>query len=98
MSDEFDDILHPDDRAELERIARMLESARPLPRPAFRGELARHLAAAPAAPASRRLRARVLSLGAAGVLLLAVAGLGVAHRGPLAPSRAAAAPIGSTAR
>jgi ferric-dicitrate binding protein FerR (iron transport regulator) len=98
MSDEFDDILHPDDRAELEQIARVLESARPLPRPAFRGELARHLGGTPAAPASRRLRVRVLSLGTAGLLLLAVAGLGVAHQGPLAPSRAAAAPVASTAR
>lgn len=98
MSDEFDDILHPDDRAELEQIARMLESARPLPRPAFRGKLARHLGEAQAAPASRRLRVKVLSLGTTGLLLLAVAGLGVAHRGPLAPSRGAAAPIASTVR
>jgi hypothetical protein len=97
MSDAFDDILRPEDRAELEQIARTLESARPLPRPGFRGALGRQLGASPSLPAARRLRLRVLSLGTAGVLLLGLAGLGVAHEGPLAPSRAAAsAPVEST--
>ena len=97
MSGEFNDILEdPGARSELESVARMLQSARPLPSPAFRGELGRRLRANPGAPRSRRLRLQILGMGAAGVLALILAGLGVAHEGPLAPSRAAAAPVAST--
>jgi hypothetical protein len=99
MTDEFDDILEdPDGQAELEGMARMLHSERPLPSAAFRGELARRLRGARTHPSPRRLRARAIGMASAGVLLLASAGIGVAGEGPLAPSTSAAAPVSSTPR
>jgi ferric-dicitrate binding protein FerR (iron transport regulator) len=96
MNDEFDDILEGrHQHSELEGMARMLESERPLPSPAFRGELARRLGGATAQPTPRRLRARAIGLAAAGALLLASAGIGVAGQGPLAPSARAEAPATS---
>jgi hypothetical protein len=96
MSDEFDDIL--DDRnghEQLEATARMLQSERPLPSPAFRGELARSLRGTAIRPTPRGLRARAIGMAAAGVLLLASAGIGVAGQGPFAPSASAEAPATS---
>jgi ferric-dicitrate binding protein FerR (iron transport regulator) len=99
MSDELDDILEdPREQAELEGMARMLHSERPLPSPGFRGELARRLGGTAAQPSPRRLRARAVGLATAGVLLLASAGIGVAGEGPLAPSASASAPATSTPR
>jgi hypothetical protein len=75
--------------AELERmaaIARRLEQARPLPAPGFRGQLRRRLADAEAAGAMapRRARSLALSYAASGLLLLAVAAIGVVGSGPFA--------------
>ena len=39
----LDPSLEPEERAELLETARLLEEPRPVPRPAFRGELARRL-------------------------------------------------------
>jgi ferric-dicitrate binding protein FerR (iron transport regulator) len=99
MSDEFDDILeNRNGQEQLEAVARMLQSERPLPSPAFRGELARRLRGAGTRPTRRRLRAWAIGMAAAGTLLLASAGIGVAGQGPLAPSTSAAAPATSTSR
>jgi hypothetical protein len=99
MSDEFDDILDGrDGHEDLEGIARMLQSERPLPSPAFRGQLARRLRVGASQPRTRRLRARAIGMATAGVLLLAVAGVGVAGQGPLAPSTSSAAPATSSTR
>lgn len=77
----FDD-LDPD----LRELAMRLERDRPLPRPAFRGDLGRRLTSQTAArPAPRRLRLLVAGQLGAGALLLAIAALGaVAQAGPLA--------------
>lgn len=96
MSDEFTDILgEQPDAQELTGTARMLKAARPLPSPAFRGQLRRELDVQPLPRATGRLRLRILSLATAGVLLLAVAADGVAGGGPLAPSGQAATPTAS---
>jgi hypothetical protein len=97
MSDDFSDILgEQPDADELRETARMLQAARPLPSPAFRGELRRRLKAAGALRPARGLRAKALSFGVAGVLLLALAGAGVAGSGPLAPTQVATAPVSSS--
>ncbi len=75
--------------AELERItaiAERLEQERPLPAPGFRGELGRLLAGAEAegAVAPRRIRSLAFSSALSGLLLLAVAAVGVAGSGPFA--------------
>jgi len=77
------------DRAEAERIVEVgmqLSAARPLPDPNFRGELRRQLAGAQASgsTAPRRVWALAASYALAGLLLLAVAGIGVAGSGPFA--------------
>jgi len=75
--------------AEAERAVELglqLSAARPLPDPNFRGELRRLLAGARAARAvaPRRVRALAASYALCGLLLLAVAGVGVAGSGPFA--------------
>jgi hypothetical protein len=75
--------------AEVERAIELglqLSAARPLPDPNFRGELRRQLAGAQAAGAvaPRRVRALATSYVLSGLLLLAVAGAGVAGGGPFA--------------
>ncbi len=75
------DELDPDVR----HVAMLLERERPLPKPAFRGDLGRRLASRPARPAPRHLRLLVAGQLGVGALLLAVAAAGaVAHVGPLA--------------
>jgi hypothetical protein len=72
---------------ELDPIVARLESERPVPRPAFRGELRRALLRnaeqRPAAPP--RLRLMVAAFGSSGFALLAIAAVGLAGAGPLAP-------------
>jgi hypothetical protein len=72
---------------DLERIAARLESERPVPAAAFRGELRRRLQERsrriPAAP--RRLRLAITAYAGSGLILLAIAAIGVAGAGPLAP-------------
>lgn len=93
MSGERRDAPDTADTGELERL---LEGARPLPSPGFRGALARLLRATPIPRAVRHWRLKAVALAVGGVLLLGVAGAGVAGSGPLAPSHAAAAPPGAT--
>ena len=73
------DDLDPD----LRELAMRLQRERPLPRPAFRGDLGRRLAGR--TPRPRRLRLLVAGQLGAGSLLLVVAALGaVLEAGPLA--------------
>jgi hypothetical protein len=71
---------------DLDAIAARLESERPVPRAAFRGDLRRRLVAR---PAGRRLSRRgalalVTAYASSGLALLAIAAIGVAGAGPLA--------------
>jgi hypothetical protein len=72
---------------ELDPIVARLESERPVPRPAFRGDLRRALLRnaeqRPSAP--RRLRLMIPAFAGSGALLLAIAAIGLAGAGPLAP-------------
>ena len=67
-------------------LATRLEAERPVPRPAFRGDLRRALLGAadrrPAAPA--RLRLMITAFAGSGTVLLAIATVGLAGVGPLA--------------
>jgi hypothetical protein len=80
--DDFEPGIPADERERLERLASRLVGDRPVPRPAFRGDLRRQIARAPQA---RRLRLRVVGYLVSGVALLAIAALGVNDVGPLAP-------------
>jgi hypothetical protein len=83
--------LDPGERAELSVMAERLLAMRPVPRAAFRGELRRSLLGRGAAPARPRwLRARVTAYVVSGAALLAIAGIGAAGAGPLAPPSSAA--------
>jgi hypothetical protein len=75
----------PSDRDELELrpIAERLERERPIPRPAFRGELRRRLLVAPGQP-RQRIRLLIGAYATSGLALLLVGALGVAGSGPLA--------------
>jgi hypothetical protein len=78
--------LDPGERNELARVIEQLESERPIPRPAFRGELGRRLLRRlePHRARPRRLRTLITAYAGSGLCLLAVAALGVAGAGPLA--------------
>ena len=71
---------------EIDPIAERLERERLVPTDAFRGELRRHLAAeAGARPrAPRRLRLLITAYAGRGVVLLAIAAVGLAGVGPFA--------------
>jgi hypothetical protein len=60
--------------------------SRPVPHPAFRGELRRRLLRSPHATRARppHLWARVATLGGSGAVLLALGALGVGGAGPFA--------------
>ena len=88
---EIDPSLPEDERAALAALAERLERERPLPAPAFRGELRRRLlerprpaAFGPWAGAASRWRRAAISYAAAGLLCLAVAAAGLAGAGPFA--------------
>jgi len=74
MTDEFDP------------ITQRLESERPVPRAAFRGELRRMLMAGAVERSSRppRLRLMIAAYAGSGLVLLAIAAIGLAGGGPLA--------------
>lgn len=96
MDDELSDISSAEpDRERLEETSRSLSGARPLPSPAFRGDLGRLIGAAQLVRAVTHWRAKVTAAALAGALLLGVAGAGVAGSGPLAPSHLAGAPVPS---
>jgi hypothetical protein len=84
---ERDEILEPElepaERKRLLETARLLERERPVPRPAFRGKLARRLRAR--SPSPQRLRVLIGAYAGAGLALLAVVAVGLAGAGPLAP-------------
>jgi hypothetical protein len=71
---------------ELRDVAARLESERPIPRAAFRGDLRRRLLQRPhdwrSAPAA--LRRQIFAYAGSGAALLAVAVIGIAGAGPFA--------------
>jgi hypothetical protein len=79
----LDPKMGPAERKRLLETARLLERDRPVPRPAFRGELARRLRAR--SPSPQRLRLLIGAYAGAGLALLAVVAVGLAGAGPLAP-------------
>jgi hypothetical protein len=89
MNDEDDQEFGPgisgDERRELRAVARRLESERPTPAPAFRGELRRGLEARlERGPNLPMLRGLAYLCAASGTALFIVALIGVAGSGPLA--------------
>jgi hypothetical protein len=60
-----------------------LRAQRPVPAPAFRGELRRRLMTRGERPAPGGIRLLIAAYGGAGAVLLAVAAIGVAGAGPL---------------
>jgi hypothetical protein len=81
-----DDVLEPNpdpqERAELLETARLLEEHRPVPRPAFRGQLARRLGKPTSS--SYPVRRLIAAYAGSGFALLLVAAIGLAGLGPLA--------------
>jgi ferric-dicitrate binding protein FerR (iron transport regulator) len=80
--DYLDPALSPEERAELSETARLLEEHRPVPRPAFRGQLARRLRTRSRRPSS--VRRLIAAYAGSGFALLLVAAIGLAGVGPLA--------------
>ena len=81
--DEFDPPLEPGERDALDALASRLETRRPVPHPAFQGQLRRRLFSH--REHIRPMRLRALAYLTCGATLLAVAALGVNDLGPLAP-------------
>jgi hypothetical protein len=81
-----DDVLDPkldsQERAELFKTARLLREHRPVPRPAFRGQLARRLRKGTSN--SYPVRRLIAAYAGSGFALLLVAAIGLAGLGPLA--------------
>jgi hypothetical protein len=70
---------------ETEAIAARLEAERPIPYPAFRGELRRRLlSTASRTVAPRRVHLLITGYSAAGLALLTTAAIGLAGLGPFA--------------
>ena len=65
-------------------VEQTLQRSRPVPHPAFRGELRRRLMDRPPAGKPVGLRGLIVAYGGSGALLLLVAAAGVAGIGPLA--------------
>ena len=82
--DYFDGTESAADSARIAAVAERLESEKPKPTPAFRGELGRRLNAEPGRPVMSPRRAKTLALayGASGSLLFALAAAGLAGIGP----------------
>jgi hypothetical protein len=72
--------LDPLERDHLATLGARLQSQRPVPAAAFRGELRRRIVTL---PGSRRVRRQAAILFACGCALLGVAAIGVAGAGPL---------------
>jgi hypothetical protein len=87
MSDPYDirQDLEPDSGEDLVALGNRLLDARPVPRPAFRGDLGRRLAARSARRGlgGAQLRALIAANGLAGLLLLVVGAVSAAGVGPL---------------
>ena len=80
--DFLDPSLEPGERAELLEAARLLQEQRPVPRPAFRGQLARELQTRSRSPYP--VRRLIAAYAGSGFALLLVAVIGLAGAGPLA--------------
>jgi hypothetical protein len=80
----LDPKLQPAERERLLETAHLLERSRPVPRPAFRGKLARQLRARSAGP--QRVRLLIGAYAGSGLALLLVVAVGLAGVGPLAPA------------
>ena len=74
--------LKPREREQLLETAQLLEEHRPVPRPTFRGQLARRLRADSAGPG--RARRLIAAYAGSGLGLLMVVAVGLAGIGPLA--------------
>lgn len=74
----------PEHNPELDEITTRLEAERPIPRPAFRGDLRRHLVELTGSrrPTPTRLRLAITAYAGSGTALLAVAAVGLAGVGP----------------
>jgi hypothetical protein len=81
-NDLLDPALKPEERAELLETARLLEDQRPIPRPAFRGQVARRLRTRTSSPYP--VRRLIAAYAGSGFALLLVAAIGLAGAGPLA--------------
>jgi hypothetical protein len=84
-STDFEPGVPPEERARLAEVADQLERSRPVPRPAFRGDLRRLLAdgrRGSVATTASRWRVLVGAYSGLGALLLAVAAIGLAGAGP----------------
>jgi hypothetical protein len=87
---ELDPILPPDQRDDLVHLSERLGADRPIPRPAFRGDLRRVLLGSSSQPrrqpsaATTRFRLWAASYTAAGTLCLAIAAVGLVGIGPFA--------------
>jgi len=86
ITDDLEPGTDPREAEALSRVARRLTDERPVPRPAFRGALWRHLSArdAPAARRPQQVGGLIAAFAASGFLLLAIAALGLAGTGPFA--------------
>jgi hypothetical protein len=84
ISDELRPYVDRGEAEAIDRIGERLEAERPNPRAGFRAELKARLASAPASWRPQRLRLAVAAYLGSGLLLLAVAALGVGGAGPLA--------------
>ena len=75
---------HSDGGRDEKEVVQWLGDRRPLPRPAFRGDLRRELAAVEAKQRWQppRLRLAILAYSLSGIALLALAAAGVAGLGP----------------
>lgn len=87
MDDRFEEMneLPAEERRALIELAERLECERPVPAPAFRGNLRRALLSSRQAPAlAQRWQALAASCFSLGALCLAVAAAGLAGAGPFA--------------
>jgi hypothetical protein len=65
-------------------IEKRLKGARPGLSPGFENELRHHLLNSAGGPSPQRLRLLIVAYAASGLLLLAIAAIGLASAGPLA--------------
>lgn len=75
---------HDELERDLHDLASRLESERPVPGAAFRGDLRRRLLSSPGSGAPARLRLMISAYAGSGAALLAIAAVGVAGMGPFA--------------
>ena len=82
---ELGPFLEPGEAEALDEVARRLEAERPLPAPAFRGRLRRELVEGEKGRVAwrpRNVRRLALTYLASGLVLLGIAGAGLAGAGP----------------